>query len=320
VAAKTGQADTFNNNTTVMNATGFILVFVLFSCLAPSLGAASVIHDIAIPGGSPAARMDVYQPEPERWPGLRPTVLMIHGGGWAIGDKADRREQITGHAFAEKGLVVVSLNYDLFRYKDGPWKGGKTHEAWPRNLQDVAAALCWLKSAGARAYKIDSGRVALLGYSAGAHLALMGAYALHGDDAELRGHRPADDLAAVRAVISVYGTHDLRLFGANIFKRGDAGDEELLARASPVTYLRKGLPPTLVVHGDKDVTIAPEIARAFASRLGEVGVRHELVMAPGRKHGFALGASQERECTGLALKFLEDNGIVPPAQPLNGDK
>jgi acetyl esterase/lipase len=245
---------------------------------------------------------------------------MIHGGGWAVGDKADKREQITGNAFAEKGMVVVSMNYDLFRYRDGPWKGGKTHEAWPRNLQDVAAALCWLKSAGARSYGIDSGRVALLGYSAGAHLALLGAYALHGNDAELRGNRPAADLPAVRAVISVYGTHDLRLFGANIFKRGDAGDGELLARASPVTYIKKGAPPTLIMHGDRDATISPEIARAFAARLGEAGVKYELVMAPGRKHGFVLGAKQERECTGRALNFLDANGILPPAQPLNGDK
>lgn len=303
-----------------MKATGFILSSVISLWFASSLRAAVVTNDITIPGGSPSASMDVYQPEPGRWPGLRPAVLMIHGGGWAIGDKADKREQITGNAFAEKGLVVVSLNYDLFRYRDGSWKGGKIHEAWPRNLQDVAAALCWLKSVEARSYGIDAGRVALLGYSAGAHLALMGAYALDGNDAELRGNRPVADLPVVRAVISVYGTHDLRLFGANIFKRGDAGDEELLARASPVTYLRKGLPPTLVMHGDKDVTISPEIARAFASRLGEAGVKYELVMAPGRKHGFALGAKQERECTGLALKFLDDNGILPPAQPLHGDK
>lgn len=277
-----------------------LFIFGCASASAAGAAAGPAIRDVSVPGGSDKALADVYCPDSEKWTGPRPAVLVIHGGGWARGDKADRREQITCSALAARGIVAVSLNYDMFTYENGPWKGKKTHEAWPHNLRDVEMALRWMKMEGAKAHNIDPERVALLGYSSGAHLGLLEAYTLGKN-----GAKPGE-LPSVRGVVSVYGTHDLRLFGAFVFELKNADDDALVRRASPVTHLRPGVPATLVIHGEDDTTISPSVARDFVAKLEAAGVPHQSMFVPGRRHGFALGAPSEKPATDLAWRFLDE--------------
>ena len=108
--------------------------------------------------------LDIYRPHIHPARGDRyPAVIAIHGGAWRFGDK--------GEVFAPHHRYLASLGYVVFdiQYR-------LSHECkWPHMLDDVCAAVDWVQHYAA-AYQIDPTRVALLGRSAGGHLALLAAY------------------------------------------------------------------------------------------------------------------------------------------------
>ncbi len=123
-------------------------------------------------GGS-SLRLDLYTPSGA--PTGLPTLLYLHGGGWAMGDKSDaaveRLIPIVAHGFA-----VASANYRLV-----------PSVTYPAPVHDVKAAVRWLR-ANAAEYGLDPERIALGGASAGGHLAsLDGAH--DGRHAARGGHR-----------------------------------------------------------------------------------------------------------------------------------
>jgi acetyl esterase/lipase len=273
-------------------------------CVVVAIGMATpptaqLAANAVVDPGTPT--LDLLLPDAAQFPGPRPAVVIVHGGGWARGDKADQREKLTAKALTERGYAAISINYALFTYRDGPWKGPQTYDAWPRNVNDVVSVLSWITRKGTD-HRIDPERVALLGYSAGAHLALLAAY---GKDQDIiRGRIQLKDIPSIRAVVAVYGTHDLAQFGANIFERGAQPDEKRSIVASPITYLHAKQPPTLVIHGDADTTIPVSLAHDFATKLAEKNILHELVIVPGARHGFALGTPNAGESTDALFRFL----------------
>jgi acetyl esterase/lipase len=112
----------------------------------------------------------------------KPTVLFVHGGSWAIGDKSEWAKEAT--EVARRGWVAASLNYRL------------TGEApWPAQRDDVSAALAYLQ-ANAAVLGIDAARIGVIGDSAGGHLAAL-----------LGTARPGQ--AAVRGVVTLSGVNDM---------------------------------------------------------------------------------------------------------------
>jgi acetyl esterase/lipase len=105
--------------------------------------------------------LDVYAPAKAK---DLPVVLMIHGGGWANGDKANR-DVGTNKAryFTAQGYVYVSINYRLSPAVQHP-----TH------IEDVASAVSWVLE-NIATYGGDPARLTLMGHSAGAHLLLVSA-------------------------------------------------------------------------------------------------------------------------------------------------
>lgn len=119
-------------------------------------------------------------------------VIYVHGGAWRLGEK----DKGTGWLFrrlASQGHVVMDIDYTLAPASDVPGM-----------VQDVKRAVIWLKRNGAE-YGVDAQRVALMGGSAGGHLALLAAYtpndpALQPDGSEVD--------TALRGVVSFYGPAD----------------------------------------------------------------------------------------------------------------
>jgi len=105
---------------------------------------------------------DMYLPEGQ---GPHPGVLFVHGGGFVGGDKAWTGQPAFLQLLAEKGYAVFSINYRLF--KDGV--------GFPGNIRDTKCGLAWMK-ANADRYGIDTGRVGVMGFSAGAYFAAMIAF------------------------------------------------------------------------------------------------------------------------------------------------
>ncbi len=147
---------------------------------------------------SQSLALDVYSPLPA--PGSsdsrvpRPAVLMIHGGSWIGGSKSQYRDDPRTLAIrlAGRGLVVFAVDYRL---------AAPARPSWPDALDDLREAVRWIRRRASE-FAIDPDRIAVIGQSSGAHLAM------------LLGTLPDDSGASgvssrVQAVVSLYGPTDL---------------------------------------------------------------------------------------------------------------
>ncbi len=140
---------------------------------------------------------DLYTP---RAPGKVPLVVAVHGAGWQAGSKS--AYQFWGPWLAQRGIAVFSIDYRLSK------PGVKM---FPESLHDVRAAVQWARS-GSEAINVDPDRLALMGDSAGGHLAALAGLA--GDNPTFRGTAYMDDpyanvSAKVKAVVPAYGVFDM---------------------------------------------------------------------------------------------------------------
>jgi acetyl esterase/lipase len=249
-----------------------LLSLDIYTPQMPSAGAA---EDAPRPGAPPAF-------------GRSPVFVMVHGGGFRTGDKAgDPGAERPGlihpkmEYFLARGWLFVSVNYRLTD-TSLPFEHPR-QVRHPDHLEDVLAALAWLK-ANIGAYGGDPARIVLAGHSAGATLVALAAC----DQARLARHGLAGpDIAAV---IALDGFYDIgaRLPYAAPFMRLVFGDEaEGWREASPVYQVEPGerIAPMLIVH---NTSTAPEgsavQSRAFAARLREAGNIAETYAAAFKTH------------------------------------
>lgn len=244
-------------------------------------------------GGRPL-RLDVYIPDGPAPSAGRPALLAIHGGGWRGGGKGDYGRTVA--PLARHGLVVVAVDYRLSR-PGAP--------SWPGNLDDVREALRWVRLHAAD-YGIDPERVALIGASAGGHLALLLATTPDPSDPN-----PAP---SVRAVIDFYGPTDLRAqYSQRTAARGSIAlmlggtPEEVPARydgASPWRRVAPGFPPVLIVHGTDDALVPMGQSLLLAAALSRSHVPHRRIAVGGARHGFGLQVGA-RDLVPDILAFLK---------------
>ena len=179
-------------------------------------------------------KLDIYLPE---GPGPFPALLYLHGGGWRMGSKA--AAAIHAPFWNAMGLAVVAPSYRLTDIAPAP-----------AAVEDAAAALDWLREHGAE-YGIDADRLLIGGHSAGATLALAVAYSGRG---------------AIKAVVAWSAHADLVAYHADRIAAGDpvewlatSADPEGWARdLSALNLVRAGLPPTILIHSDRDPRVPYE--------------------------------------------------------------
>jgi arylformamidase len=220
-------------------------------------GARPAFEDLAY-GPDPLQRCDVYLPAPASAPPA--LVVYLHGGGWRQGDKASPR-LITGKArhWLSRGLGVVSINYRL----------------WPQvpvqaQCDDVTQALAWVREQCPR-WGADPSRLAMVGHSAGAHLAAM---AHAGAAASARPPWKAVvliDTAALDMVSVMQRPH--YAFYDPVF----GSDPAAWAEASPLHRMRHGplAPVLLVCSAGREDSIAA--GHAYRHRALSLGGEAELV-------------------------------------------
>ena len=148
--------------------------------------------------------MDIYAPSGDDPSAKRPLLLMMHGGSFFIGNKAEPGQKGWGEYFASLGYVAVSIDYRLGFHATKK----EIRQAEYRALEDADAALEYLL--GREDLRIDPDRVFLCGTSAGAMTALNLAFRLYGDKPmqEVKRRLPGD--FRIRAVANLWGSvHDL---------------------------------------------------------------------------------------------------------------
>ncbi len=240
--------------------------------------------------------LDLYLPKGLTKP--VPGLIFIHGGGWRKGKKDDYRYYCV--RYAKRGYVVASISYRLVN-----------EATFPACVQDAKCSVRWMR-VHAKKYHVDPKRIAVIGGSAGGHLAMMVGYSagvreLEGDG----GH--ADQSSAVQAVVNLYGPVDLTTPYARKhptvtgFFGGKAYEEaaELYKLASPITHLDKGDPPTLILHGTIDELVPIEQADMLAKRLKELGIPYTYDRLKGYPHTMDLAKAVNIRCQWFMNRFLK---------------
>ncbi|MBP2477383.1 acetyl esterase/lipase [Crossiella equi] len=212
----------------------------------------------------------------------RPAVLFVHGGGWIAGSRgmAPRWMQL----LVDRGYAVFDIDYRL----EGP-------QRWQKQTGDVKCAIGWVRANAAK-LGVDPARIGLLGASAGANLSMLSAYTQGEARLPASCAEGAGD-TSVRTVVSLYGVTDLVAgyptlnssaeYMAEKFTDGTpATHPEIYRLGSPITHVRPGLPPTLLVHGEHDRLIPASQSTTMAAKLAEAGVQHDVLMLPWTDHGF----------------------------------
>ncbi len=229
-------------------------------------------------GNNYACKLDVYAHRGSGGPA--PTVIYIHGGGWVVGNKEDGVLRIL--PWIQMGFSVVNVEYRLAKVSLAP-----------AAVEDCRAALRWVIR-NAKTYGFDTSRIVVTGGSAGGHLALMTGMlnAEAGFDAPLEWDQNPPPLH-VAAIVNYFGITDVKAMLAGPERQQYAiswigsqpNPEKLAERVSPVTYVRKGLPPILTIHGDKDDLVAYDQAKRLHKALTAAGVPNKLITIPGGGHG-----------------------------------
>lgn len=208
---------------------------------------------------APGLSLDVYHP-PGVWPSR--CVMMVHGGAWARGDRAEFGG--LNPYLAERGYTVCAMDYRLA-------PGAR----YPAQLEDLDAARAFMASRGCREF-------VWIGRSAGGHLAMLECYR-HGDRGVV-GFYPPTDLAwsyehpsNPRVLDSPRSLRDFL---------GGPPPAPVYVEASPYAFAGS-LPPTLILHGGRDDLVFLEQSRRFVERHPSA----RLVVYPWANHGFDVNFS-----------------------------
>lgn len=283
-----------------------LMSFTLAHCPKPVDAAYTAQRNIVyrdVPGVDPnLVNMDLYVPDPIPAQPI-PVVLFVHGGGWAIGDKAVQM-QYKPALFTNAGYCFVSVNYRLSPRPaelDNP-----NRIMYPVHEQDVAASVAWVHNHVAE-YGGDPARIALIGHSAGAHLVNL----ISVDESYLAKYGLG--LSALRGTIVLdTGGYDIATVMKHtslpLYRNAFGDDPAIWAAASPMNHVAagKGIPPMLLVT--RGLAWRMEECRNFAKAISDAGGSAKVLEAEGYSHADVnrkLGEPGEEVVTPAVMQFLQ---------------
>jgi len=259
----------------------------LFNTLAPRDSGGRRAATSLSYGEGPRRTLDVYVPDaPVAVGRKRPLLVFLYGGSWANGEKAIY--PFVGTSFAARGYVTVIPDYRLV-----------PEVRFPEFVQDGAAAVRWAVDNAAR-FDADPQRLALLGHSAGAYIAMM--LALDRRFLTAAGVAPE----RVRAAAGLAGPYDFLPFDVDS-SRNAFGRWPEPAQTQPISFARADAPPLLLATGDNDDTVRPRNSYALAERQRAMGAEAEVKTYPGVDHtGIVLALSRPFRGRASVLRDVVD--------------
>ena len=223
----------------------------------------------AKPDGVPLF-LNIYRPLQV---GKYPAIVSIYGGAWQRGSPDS--DDTFNRYIAAQGYVVWAISY-----RHAP----AYH--FPAQIDDVRSALTFIQKHAAE-NETDLDRVALIGRSAGAQLAMLAAY--------------QDPPFPIRAVVNYYGPVNLTAGYNDVptpdpiesrstlrdFLGGTPQDfPELYHKASPLNAVKPALPPSLLIYGGKDHIIESKYGKYLAQKLRSQGNQAVFLEIPWADHSF----------------------------------
>jgi alpha-L-fucosidase 2 len=221
-------------------------------------------------------RLDAQIPEGN---GPFPAAILVHGGGWVRGDRKIDVQPLF-KPLTDAGIAWFSISY---RLANESANGLASSLLMGEGIDDVRQAIVYVKG-HAPQFRIDPDRIALVGESAGAQLASMAAL------------KP-ESAGPVRAVVAFYSPSDLAALAKNSKRipeslrqsiEGTPFEDLLVAglrNLSPINFVRKGMPPFLLVHGTQDSLVPFDQSQRMCERIHKAGAVCDLFPVRGGGHG-----------------------------------
>lgn len=290
-----------------------LIALLLSPAAAPAAGPAVVLRpDVTYAvAGAEKLQLDVAMPAT---PGPHPAVVCLHGGAWRSGSRKELSRGSRWYDFgvpgksltevlAARGFVAVSVGYRF-----------APDNKFPAQIEDAKTAVRFLRANAAK-FRIDPGRIAALGFSAGGHLAALLGTA--DESAGFDGTLYPEQSSRVQCVVDFFGPSDLTLYTqtpgvegmyfAPLLGGRSRDKIELYKRASPIEYVSKDDPPFLIVQGTLDLLVPAIHSERLHERLTAAGVESKLVTVKGKGHGW--GGPDAARTTEAAIRFLSERLI-----------
>ncbi len=232
-------------------------------------------------------------------------ILFLHGGSWTSGDKGSMADEC--RFFAEHGYVTATMNYSFLNML------GEEKSDFTTMMTEIATALATIKGYAAT-QGLNITKVALSGYSAGAHLAMLYAYSM-----------AEKSPLPVLFVHSKAGPADFRTFTPDspdvqdfMKKMGVSTDEQsieelfknekvvnMIQAVSPVSYVKKGAAPAILSYGRKDGLVVWENVVSMMNALDAENVEYTLVEYPNSGHGLDKDADSAQRSADAMLDYAK---------------
>jgi acetyl esterase/lipase len=267
------------------------LTIVLLSCqkskidpvappvVQPTIITANTLTNVSY-GTDASQKMDIFLPA-NRTITATKVMIVIHGGGWNLGDKTDMAAYVESLKTRLPDYAFFNVNYRL--------RIGATN-SFPIQEQDVKVLTDFIYSK--RAEYIISDKFVLLGASAGAHLSLLQAYKYA--------------IPKIKAVVDLYGPTDMiDMYNnpASIFAPADsvakivtgtvtgtptsnAINTALYNSSSPINFVTPQSPATIIFHGGLDILVRPSQSTSLIALLAQKGVVYQYVLYPSENHAY----------------------------------
>ena len=267
--------------------------------------------DLAYATQSDAQKLDLYIPEGD---GPFPVVIMVHGGGFMFGDKADGAGLTGVDQLLAAGYAVASINYRL---------SGEAQ--YPSQIYDAKASVRFLR-ANAEKYNLNPDKFAAWGASAGGNLVSLLGTTCGVEELEGADLGNAEQSSCVQAVVDWFGPIDFlkmdeQFAGTSCEQSHNAANSpesklvgaeiqtvpDLVATTNPMNYITADDAPFFIENGTADCNIPPiqnkNLADALSAVIGADNVTY--VSLEGAGHGGSQFETAEN--LKLVIDFLDKN-------------
>jgi acetyl esterase/lipase len=219
--------------------------------------------------------MDVYLPA-NRSTANTYILIMVHGGAWSDGDKTDFNVDIPSIKPLLGNYAIFNINYRL---------ANGSSVVVQQQLDDINTAFDFITSHAAE-YKVNTSKIALMGASAGAHLALLKAYKSNADGRI----KAMVDLFGPSDMAWMYNNHPVPTITQPIIAAAVGGTPTTNAAAytsaGPINFVAATAPPTIIFHGTADPVVPISESDRLNTKLQTMGVTHTYVTYTGESHGW----------------------------------
>jgi len=260
--------------------------------------------------------LDIYLPDTGK--DKYKVVVAIYGSAWFANNMKQMTYMSMGKPLTDAGFAVVCINHR-----------SSSDAKFPAQIHDVKAALRFIR-AHAKEYKLDTSFVGITGFSSGGHLSSLAGVTngmkertVGNVTVDLEGNVGGnlDFPSTVDAVADWFGPVDMahmencetvkdgRSPEAALMGCAPAGNPDLVALISPITYVSESNPPFIVFHGDADNVVPHCQSVNFSEALKKAGRLETFVSVPNGQHGpVTFNESTFKQMTDFFLKEAGEKG------------